>query len=269
MSIPLLFAALHSDAIPPPEPFELPPVDPVDDVIPPPSDAPKPGPAKPNLNVPEGTPASPNVTVDGERRVGNPEPFTREHGFSLGVVGKGGYSIGHVWSVPYWSVPSPGVGLRARYRLRLNEWWRLTTDGTVSIGGSDDGSIISVGSYRATFGVGRLWFDLGWLQWWTTMHLGFESFLLIPVPLVGVSNELVLMPIRWSWLIWSITGVLDTDLYVIVPSITVALSTAVVVPIWFTWVGAEVLAEGQGIVAGVANAAGASVQARMITGFVF
>jgi hypothetical protein len=261
VTLPVFLALLTGDVLPPPAPFELPPIDPDDGSGEPPVGV-------PNLNIPDGPVAS-GTDVHGERRLANPEPFARQHAFSIGAVGKGGYSIGHVWNLPYTSVPSPGVGLRARYRLQLNESWRMTADGTISVGGSDDGSVVSVGSYRATFGVGHLWFDLGWLQWWTTAHLGFESFLLIPVPLYGFSNELILLPIRWSWLIWSITGVLDTDLYVIVPSITVALSTAVVVPIWFMWVGGEVLAEGQGIVAGVANAAGGSVQARVITGFVF
>lgn len=48
-----------------------------------------------------------------------------------------------------------------------------------------------------------------------------------------------------------------------------SLSTAVVVTIWFKWVGIEVIGEAQAIVAGVANAIGASAQARVITGFAF
>lgn len=253
---------------PPPEPFELPPVD---ESAPP---AAKPN-TEPDRAPARADPPQTPTSSDGgppvvENRVrGNPEPFTREHGFSLGLITKAGYSIGHLWNIPFTSVPTPGVGLRGRYRLMLAPTWRFTVDGSVSIGGSDDGSAVSVGSYRATAGVGHRWFDFGWFQWWTTLHAGFESFFLIPVPLMGVSNEFVLTPIRWSWLIWSNVLVIDTDLYVIVPSVTGTISSSVVVPIWFTWVGAEVIAEGQGIVAGVANSVGGSIGARLLTGFVF
>ena len=256
---------------PPPEPFELPPVDE--------SSPPASKPSAPPVRAPTtksrpdaGGSASTNdidAPVVEDRVRGNPEPFTREHGFSLGLITKAGYSIGHVWNIPFTSVPTPGVGIRGRYRLMIAPAWRFTVDGSVSIGGSDDGSAVSVGSYRATAGVGRRWFDFGWFQWWTTLHGGFESFFLVPVPLLGVSNEFVLTPIRWSWLIWSNVFVVDTDLYVIVPSVTGTISSSVVVPIWFTWIGAEVIAEGQGIVAGVANSVGGSVGARLLTGFVF
>ncbi len=191
-----------------------------------------------------------------------------EHRFSLALSGKWGASASHVWNIPNLGT-APGVGVRVRYRLRFLPQWRFTGDLTGIIGGADDGTgyLAIGGNYRATMGLSHRWFDFGWVSLWTEAHKGVESLVYVPVPIFGFGQELNLYPVRQPWFVWSVTGTLDTDLYVIAPSVTASLSTAAQARFWGAFVGLEALVEGQVIVAAVANAASASAQIRLVAGY--
>ncbi len=231
---------------------------------PPPSDRP---PAA-SSNVDE-TPTEPSAdapkSVD-ESEVFVPRTSLRPFSFEVGGVGRAGGVAGHVWAVPAVG-PALGGGGRFRLRYAFSPAWEISGSAGAVVGAADDGSLGFGYNGFATLHLN--WIRLSWLRLQSATHAGLTGFLLFPIPTFGFTHSATFYPVNLEFFRWNIRLGIVTDVLLVVPHLGADVATGVEFFFGPVVIGAEVRAEGDLLIAVIANQASALAVAELSVGFRF
>ncbi len=225
------------------------------------------------LLVPAGLHAQQTDAEEPEKSAESKEPREPEepardlrHHSKIGASARIGASVGHVLAVPF-AMALPGGGGSLRHRYHFAEDWFLEARMQLSLGADETG--VLGGGYGLTGAIGYMWWDVGWSEFRSDLHLGIASYSLIPLPMLGLGHELSFFPVHNEWFVWEIEFELGTDILLIVPDLSAGISTSAAVAFGSMLVGVELAADGDVLVAIVANSASGALSATLYAGFAF
>jgi hypothetical protein len=184
----------------------------------------------------------------------------------LGLSGRFGGTIGHVLAAPV-GFALPGAGFDLKLRLALPLAFYLESRAGFSLGVDESG--VLGGGYGLLGAIGYRWFDESYATFSSDFHLGLSSYPLIPVPAVGTYHKLSFKLVHTNWCEWDAHLKANLDLLLIAPNASAGAATSFKFLLGDWQAGLEAGAEGEVLIAAVANFASGTLFARVLLGLDF